>query len=101
MATDSERHLFRTGPFIGLLLLIAVFSGCMKAESVQTTTSSSANPCEGYGLLQQEHRAARKRLARQRIELRRTEAELNRIQLKLLEASAGHAALQKRLSARE
>ncbi len=93
------RHPLRTWPLIGLVFLAGLTSGCMKPEPAQVPASTVAGPCDGYSDLRDEHRAVQKAVERQRIKLRETEAELNRMQLKLLEESAGNVALQKRLKA--
>ena len=100
MSNCRVPHRFWTGPLVGLLLLAVVFSGCMKPEPA-SPQASAADPCGGYRALEQKYRTAQKTVDRQRVQIDQSEADLNRMQLMLLEESAGNAAMKKRLSAQE
>ncbi len=82
---------------LALILPVGVMAGCMKPQAAPAPASAAADPCEGYSDLQAKHRALKQVANRQRSKLERTEAELNRVQLQLLEENARSAAAQKRL----
>ncbi len=87
-------------PLVGLIVLWLMLSGgilggCLKFQTA--AVPSAADPCEGYSDLEKEHRALQKLVARQRAKLRETEAELNRVQVQLLEESAQSVASEKQL----
>ena len=82
---------------LALILPVGVMAGCMKPQAAPAPASAAADPCEGYSDLQAKHRALKQVANRQRSKLERTEAELNRVQLQLLEENARSAAVQRRL----
>ena len=101
MVRIQLRHFFSLKLILALLLSIGIVAGCMKPQTAPPPAPPEVDPSEGYSDLQKKNSDLQKRFDRQRAKLRATEAELNRVQLKLLEERARSVASSKRLKAQE